>query len=375
MATNFFRTYEETREFITSQLREQFPTIATETGTVIGSIIEIATGVADEAAQRASSVLDGVQVQAAIGTDLEEAVAVYGITRRASTNANVLLTFTNASMTDEITLLAGTEVETANGEPERFALVEDITIPADSTAQVEAEAVQSGVLVVLADTVNVLVTAVANLTVTNPNPSQGGTALESDLSLRRRFFLSLQGRTVNTEQSLLTAVLSVVNVTRALILTNEDNFTISIYVEGGRSVNIGRVVLIYLPIHITSSGSITETYTDIVEGETLSVSFSRPISRLISVGIDFYNRSPETEVQDSIRSGIEDLFSEVEIGSVLYASDITKIIQGLTDEVIRSVRINFSETVDIDVDAISDALELGSTEVPVLTGFTISTVT
>lgn len=119
----------------------------------------------------------------ASGTDLEIAVAPRSITRRGTTKAAKVVTFTGANGT---VIPSGMKLATPDGI--EFLTTEGDTVPGNGTVDVNIEAVVGGdVGNVNAGEITVMVDDIDGLTaVTNAAPTDGGFSAETDEQLRNR---------------------------------------------------------------------------------------------------------------------------------------------------------------------------------------------
>lgn len=126
----------------------------------------------------------------ATGEFLDMLAEQRGLTRRAATKAQGMLTFSvNDTQSDPITIPAGTVVATTGSEPVRVYTIENAVLPAGTlSVSVRAEAELagfSGNILIASATVPVSMPAELD-SVTNRSRFKGGADTEADNSLRKR---------------------------------------------------------------------------------------------------------------------------------------------------------------------------------------------
>jgi len=165
----------------------------------------------------------------ATGSSLDRVCSLIGVTRKAATPATGKVKFTG---TAGYTIPAGFEVQTETGIA--FITDEDVTLGTDGTGIVGVTAVVPGDEGnVAANTITVIVVPSANIdTVTNPDPTTGGTDKETDHALRWRAKDALEAVGKGTVSAIETAVLAVDGVTGVSSVEDLTTHTLTLTVSG-----------------------------------------------------------------------------------------------------------------------------------------------
>ena len=139
------------------------------------------------------SVYESGFVGTAVGTDLEQLVALVGITRLTATKAIGTATFTRVvGTTGNIIIAAGTRLSTVKSgtsQPVYFVTTAQVTLP-DGNTDIDADVIAETAALegnVGAGSLTVIVTPITNVaSVTNAAAASGGLDIETDEALRAR---------------------------------------------------------------------------------------------------------------------------------------------------------------------------------------------
>lgn len=326
-------------------------------GQIIGAMAE-ALANQDQQVEFVSKVCNPDQAQ---GSYLSTLVRINGITRRGATKATVVLTLTGTNGT---VIPAGSRVQNASGD--QFETDADVTI-SSGTASVSATAVVAEYLTAAAGSVTTIVDNISGWTaVTNANDAVAGADEESDTDLRIRRRASVALAATGNVQALYGALLSLDNVTDAVVKenftgsTDSDGITehsVACIIEGGTYADIAETILNTKSAGCDMFGSITETVTD-SQGFDVDVKFSRPedINIFVTVGIDALADYPDSGDTD-IAQAIEDYFTSIQaIGEDVIYSKVYNPVNTIPGVSVTSLTIGreLVQTLTFDADLVTD---------------------
>jgi len=219
----------------------------------------------------------------------------------------------------------------AVGLPTEFtlAIVANMSITTVDNLQ-EMQAVNTGVVVALADTLTVIVTAVGGWTaVNNPVAASEGRAEETDAEFRIRRANSLANPGASTPDAIYAAVAAVSGVTAAVLEDNRtsttdanglDPHSFLAVVAGGLQASIAAAIWDACPAGIGMNagfaGAITETITD-DQGFQQPVSFVRPTDVDMDVMVSYTLNTEEefpTNGEDLMAAAVLEYGESLEIG-------------------------------------------------------------
>lgn len=204
----------------------------------------------------------------ASGTQLDALCSNLGLSRQSGTYAVVVCQC--GGLTNTV-IPAGSQVQSTQGAI--FKLQSDITIDGTGFANGVFQAVQSGSSVgVASNTVNIIISNVAGWD--NVNNSTSGTAgqdIESDSTLRARFFISKASNSTNNYNAILATVQAVKNLQYANIYMNSTDSSVTIpntaVTAPPRSVTVftygGLDIDIATAIFNSSAGTVTNGSTSV----------------------------------------------------------------------------------------------------------------
>lgn len=212
-----------------------------------------------------------------------------------------------------------------------------------------AEAVDTGPIQALANTLNQIVTPVPGWTrVENFEDATKGADAESDASFRTRRIAALLGSGSATLEAIRGAMLTLTGVTQAVVFENTDDVTdgdgrpphsIEALVLGGVNQDILDELFNKKSGGIETFGGVSGTVTD-SQGTNHTLNFSRPTSVNIWLELDLtvnsdYPADGDTQVQDRILAYADalDIGEDVVVFPVLISSFAD--VPGITDVVVR----------------------------------------
>lgn len=249
---------------------------------------------------------------AATGASLSNLVQINGISRLSATSSRVNLTLTGTVGT---VIPEGSLVSTEDTS-DQFSTEEDITLDNNGEANVFANAVNTGPISALANTITVIDTPITGWSsVNNTEDAKLGTNDETDVELRARRERSVARDSRSMVESILSAVGDLDGVTKVVVLENDTDEidsdglppkSFQVIVEGGLEEDIAEAIWIAKPAGILSFGNTTFKITD-SQGIPKNISFSRPTSVDIYVELDItaFQDYP-VDGDDLIKQAIED---------------------------------------------------------------------
>ncbi len=236
----------------------------------------------------AEQVYNSFNPSSATGVSLSNLVQLNGITRKAATFSTVAVDVTGNNGT---VIPAGSLVSTVD-VGDQFAIDADITI-ALGVGSGTATAVNAGEINAFAGTLTVIDTPVFGWdTVNNPTDANPGENEETDAELRRRRQLSFASGSVAQIESMLSAILSIINVESAIVYENDTTTTnpdgvprqhVAAVVEGGTDADIAQALFDNKAAGIGTHGAVTVPVID-SQGISHDISFDRPV--LVDIYVD-----------------------------------------------------------------------------------------
>lgn len=240
-------------------------------------------------------VLESAQLANATDTELDLLTALIGVRREEASAATGEVEFSRSSAAGtNYTIPEGTLVQTDSNDPSRYATTESATINEGSTSvTVPIEAVEGGVEHNTgSNTVVVMPDPPAGIEdVTNPADVTGGKDEEPDDELRQRARDELADGSRASAPALINSVRKVDGVTSVSIFVNDSSVdytndgglpdhSFEVVANGGNENEIAQEILETKAAGDTSYGGAngTETVatTDLPNGQTHDISFSRP---------------------------------------------------------------------------------------------------
>lgn len=269
----------------------------------------------------------------AVGEGLSAVVKINGITRRAATNSQVVVTITG----NVGTIIAGGQVGDSIGTV--WNLPPSVTIPVGGSVDVTATAADTGPIAAEPGTLTRVLTPVTGWTgVTNAAAAILGADVESDADLRRRQTQStaLAGRSLLG--AIQGALLSVSGVTAARVYENSTDTTdtngipahcIAAVVSGGAVNDIGDALVATHSPGVGYYGTTTVTRPNNV-GQSETVKFSPTVLVTGKCAVNLtalpgYN----SDIGDAIKTAIQNHLNSLPIGQKIYWSRVVAAAQAL----------------------------------------------
>ncbi len=213
--------------------------LALDPETPLAQIIGVQALALTELDEQLASLANGMSVNTATGTQLEDLANLFEITRREATYSRVEATLSGVAGTN---IPAGSRARTSNGDV--FGLEESVFIPSGGSVAGTFIAVESGNKAVDAGTLIRIETAVAGWeTVTNANAGVVGKDQESNFDLRDRYKASTTRKAITSVQAIQATVLDVAGVERVRV---EENATDAPVARQGFNIPAHNVMVIVL---------------------------------------------------------------------------------------------------------------------------------
>jgi uncharacterized phage protein gp47/JayE len=292
-----------------------------------------------------------MDINAAVGQDLDNLAKKIGIRRYSSAKAVGEVTFTGDN---NVLIPEGFQVETDEDEPKVFETTEQVIITTGSIT-VEIISIEGGSEYnVPANTITEMTEVLAGIDdVTNSSETFGGRNRETDTELRERYFQSLDRAGGSTTTSVRANVLEETETTDCIILENITMETdgnglppksFEAIVFGGTNQAIADAIFDKKPGGIEPFGFITETVID-ASGNNQDVGFSRAAGINIFLEVDLVTGDDYPADGDSqVVSEIEKYINSLSINEdVIYRKIIDVIfnVPGVVD-----VNALYVDTVD-----------------------------
>jgi uncharacterized phage protein gp47/JayE len=189
----------------------------------LGSMAAVCADRLGELSEITQAVYDALVPGNATGVQLDSIVALSGVERQRATYSQATVTLGTTGAVDVI-VVEGSLVEGGGADDDaRWALSEDVTIPAAGTVDVVAVCTKPGQVEAAIGQIDKIVTAKEGwTTVTNAAAATPGENLETDAELRARWQASLQLPGSASANSLLARLLDLDYVQAARVIENDD---------------------------------------------------------------------------------------------------------------------------------------------------------
>lgn len=223
------------------------------------------------------------------GISLDNIASINNISRLPATKSTVTATITGTPFT---VVSSGFIAYVSGNESAQFETIQDYTIEAGGTVDVEMYAVNTGPVVANSGTLTEIQSPTGGVdSITNALDAELGRDIETDSDFKiRRLTLLQRSGTATIEGIRNNLISNVDDVTNALVVENNTLTTdsngrppksIEVYVLGGLNADIASAIFNSKPAGISTYGTITETVLD-SQAQSHSISFSR------STEIDIY---------------------------------------------------------------------------------------
>lgn len=225
----------------------------------------------------AVAVYNSFNPQTAVGTGLDGAVKLNGISRQVPSNSTAVLTLVGVYGT---IINNGKAADNANN---LWDLPASVVIPASGTINMVGVCETAGAVQAAPNTITTIYTKVVGWqTVTNATAATAGLPVESDGELRERQKISTAMNALTTADALVARVSQLPGVGRCQIYVNDTNTTdangvpghsFSMVVQGGDPQQIGDTIALTKDVGSGTYGSTTVIATD-ANGHDMPISFS-----------------------------------------------------------------------------------------------------
>lgn len=224
---------------------------------------------------------------------LDDLSAITGTLRRLPTAGTVLL---KLHLSAGATVPMGSIAAVAGQPSNQWVTVTGVTngagIPADLT--VLASATTPGRIIANSGTITQIMTPISGWSsVTNDDDAVPGQDLETDVALRQRRELEVQGAGTSPLGALAASLSRVTGVTQAMVFENatdvplpsgQPGHSFEALVLGGADADLAAAIWAHKPVGIESWGAVTTTTVD-ASSVTRMVSFSRPTTKAVQVSV------------------------------------------------------------------------------------------
>ena len=273
----------------------------------------------------------------AIGTGLDYIVALNGIKRKTGTNSTATLLLTG---TPQAVIVNGTAADT---EGNLWILPEEVVIGDDGNASVEAVCQFAGAVSAPAGAITRIMTPQQGWeSVTNPEASTTGVAVEVDSQLRARRAESVAQPSQSMVVGMKGAIESLENVKRVAVYENDTGVTdsngipahsICAVIEGGDDDEIANTILIRKGVGCGTYGNQTRQITDDY-GQTYEIKYSRVQYVDIDIEVNISRRGGySVSTPDEIAAAIVLYLEDFSIGTDLTTSIIWMVAQQVNADV------------------------------------------
>lgn len=267
----------------------------------------------------------------AIGTGLDYIVAINGIKRKMGTNSTATLTLTG---TPHTTIIGGTAADD-NGNI--WLLPDEVVLDDNGVASVEAICQYAGTITALANTITKIMTPTQGWeSVTNPEDSTTGVAVEVDSQLRARRAESVAQPSQSMLLGMKGALEALENVKRVAVYENDTGTTdenglpahsICAVVESGDEDEIANTILIRKGVGCGTYGNQSVEIIDDY-GQSYDIRFSRVQYVDIDIEVNISRRSGySASTPDEIAAAIVLYLEDFSIGTDLTTSIIWMVAQ------------------------------------------------
>lgn len=303
-------------------------------------------------------VLQSAQIENAVGKQLDLLTTLIGVSRDPETFSSGQVTFSRSNSAGrDYTVPEGTEVQTDANDATKYETTETVVL-SEGTTSVTApiESLVGGVdSNAGSNTVTILPSPPAGIeSVTNTSEITGGTDEETDESLRSRAQEELSTGSRASAQALIYGARALDGVKSVSIFindTNSDNtgsgglpdHSFELVVFGGNNQEIGQMIFETKAAGDTSyagsHGNEVTVQGELPNGQTHSISFSKPNSVQIYIDVDLVKTdeySGDNAVRNSIVEYVGGLTSggNEDVGELLVGNDV---LYGKVEYAIRDV--------------------------------------
>lgn len=271
----------------------------------------------------------------ALGSALDGIVKLNGLVRKPVTFSTCAVTLFGTAYT----VVNGGSVQDQNGIS--WSLPSLVTILGSGSVTVTATCATPGPITANPGTLTIIATPTAGwVSVTNNAPAVPGLPIEADSTLRARQAVSvaLPSRTMLAGTT--AAVAATAGVTRYSILENPtastDNYgnpphSITCVVEGGTDGNVAQAIYNNRGIGCYTNGTTSQTVTDAVTGQQMTINFYRPsyLSLYVAIGIHALT-GYTTATQAAVQTALVNYLNSLQIGAEIVLSVLNQIAMAVS---------------------------------------------
>src|SRR5690606_9047236 len=282
---------EEIRQELIEQLRAEIsPSLSFEADSILGHIVGIVSEYVARAWEQMQAVYRSMYPDSAVGDALDGIAAITGVTRLPATPSRVIASGSGAPGS----VLPAGLVASVEGTGARYRRVEEVTIPASGSIEVEMVAEETGPIPAPAGTLTQIETPVVGWeSVTNLEDAILGRHRETDEELRARREATLRAVGSGTFESLRASLLLLPGVQQVRLFENTSMETdaaglpaksFEAVIQGGDDETIFREIWLRKPAGILAHGTEVGQVED-SQGFLHEVRFSRPVEVPIYISI------------------------------------------------------------------------------------------
>lgn len=312
-------TYEEILEYFQTQARNIFGSdINLDADTQDGQLIAIVSAAFNDLNAQSIATYNSFNPQTAIGTALDNVVAVNGLVRKQASYSTADL---------RIVGQAGTLIENGfaiDTFERHWNLPESVVIPISGEVTVTATCEEIGSITAEANSINRIGNPTLGWqTVNNPLAANVGDPIETDTALKARQAKSTALPSISLWEGIVASLLNLDGVDRVAGINNDTDQTdangvpahsIAMIVDGGEIQAIGETIFKKKGEGTGTYGSIESQYIDSL-GYVNRVYFSRPDAINVAVTITIKPNANYVSVDgDAIKARIEEYIDSLGIG-------------------------------------------------------------
>lgn len=312
-------TYEEILEYFQTQARNIFGSdINLDADTQDGQLIAIVSAAFNDLNAQSIATYNSFNPQTAIGTALDNVVAVNGLVRKQASYSTADL---------RIVGQAGTLIENGfaiDTFERRWDLPESVVIPISGEVTVTATCEEIGAITAEANSINRIGNPTLGWqTVNNPLAANVGDPVETDTALKARQAKSTALPSISLWEGIIASLLNLDGVDRVAGINNDTDevdengvpaHSIAMIVDGGEVQDIGETIFKKKGEGTGTYGDIEAQYTDSL-GYVNRVYFSRPDAINVAVTITIKPNENYVSVDgDAIKARIEEYIDSLGIG-------------------------------------------------------------
>jgi uncharacterized phage protein gp47/JayE len=301
-------------------------------GSVIRTIVEALLAETDIQNYTVDQIYKAMNIDTATGIDLDNIVAILGVTRKKATYAEGIVTFGRSDIYDtdiaiQYAQMVSTRKNNSNGITYEFIVIDDNAKLKAGELQtiVNIRSTEPGAMYLPAGSITIMNTPVIGIEyVTNLTEFRGGTDEETDESLRQRAKQALAGLGKGTNAALRSALLNVSGVVDAIVL------------DLNRGVGTSDIVVITndMPPSTALMNEI-EYIINITKSAGIDVGTIYPSIYTQDISVTITDITGAVVSQDNINSAgnaIVEYCNSMSVGDVLIVSQLERVIGNAIDD-------------------------------------------